>query len=585
MPKRLGAWALALLVALAAAPSAAATGSFLDPGARWFTLQWRDGPLPARGGYGRLRPLPDGSILFVHDGPGPNLWRLRPDGRAEKLAWAGEAAGLTTEGTGTALILPPDGTAVVRLDLAARSRTVVAGLAGIPGVGRETFQFGAALAVFGDDSIAVSDFSHVWRISRDRAIAPLPFELPVDALAPMSDGSVAVLARNRTLFRMRPDGTHSRLVGHVLGIGTAPDGRLVLLTGDATRKRLAVLDALGHVTTYRSDASAVPGDGDGALLQQTRWPRVRSITVATDGSLVIATGDGRLRALVPRDSHRPRIAIDPRSYASFRTGRVDYLAGVPGAVALEVRANGRTADRAGDRTNGGLGQLRVAPPSHGRYRLRLRLTTATAVTDARWVFDARRTLPIPEALRAVTGRYEAPENDERSYFTHIGSCLARGRTVRCRVMRLSSREEGRHTTDVPAGWARAVLRVDGTILSSYTPPATLPKPPTLKVSAPARPRRLRARVTSSRAGRVTMTAYAFSSGARGLVKFRSIEATLRAGRAWDARLKSSRRQAARLRRWLAQHRTVDAWVTATVVHSTRRGPVTVTRQVETSILG
>jgi hypothetical protein len=585
MRRTLGAWALAALVALSATPNAALAGSFLDPGARWFTVQWRDGPLPVHGGYGGLRPLPDGSVLFLRRGSGANLARLRPDGRGERLTWPGEVAGLTTERAGTALVVPAGATTVDRLDLAARTRSTVADLA-LVGVAGRAFEFGAALAAFGDGSIAVSDHSRIWRITADREIETLPFELPVDALMPMGDGSVAVLARNRALFRMRPDGTHPTLSDHVVGIGIVPDGRLVLLRGSAARKRLTLMDTLGRATTYRSDPSGVLGDGDGARLRQTPWPRVRSITVAADGTLLMATADDRLRALVPPASPRPRIAIDPRTYATFRTGHVRYLAAVPGTVTLEVRRSGRTVDRARGSTQGGIGGLRVAPPSHGRYRLRLRLRTATAVTEARWTFDARRALPIGEATPVIVQRYEAPERGDAGFGTRIGPCRAAGRTVACRLMRFSTSEDGMSTKDVPAGWARAVLRVDGTILTRYRSPASLPNAPVITLTVPASASTgSRARLISSLSGQATLRGVVGANGVPRTVALGPLERALDGGRPWSTRLQPSRRGAATIRRWLAEGRTVTAHVFATIVRPTRWGPVTVTRAVDRPIGG
>ncbi len=364
--------ALVAMAVVAVAPAGARAGSFLDRDARVFTLQWPDGPLPVDlvQGVRSLCALPGGAVLFAQDMRGPNLWRLRLDGRAGRPAWAGPVWGLTTEPGGTPLAVGGTGATVQRLDLVARRAVTVGDL--------PATRAARWIAALDDGSIAVSDGAGLWRLAPGGSPAALPHRGLVRGLAPLTGGALAVLDDRGVITRLAPDGARRRLVTHARGaLASLGDGRLVTVTTDAAGRRAALTVVGERGVAVRYGGIPLPRSADGATLRRMRWPPTRAMVVASDGSLVFATRDDRIRALVPRDSPRPRVAIN----GLFGGGRVGYFAGAPGVLTLDVLRENRTVARVTRRTRRGRGALRLA--LHGAYDLVLRLRTATAVTEAR----------------------------------------------------------------------------------------------------------------------------------------------------------------------------------------------------------
>src|SRR4051794_23386597 len=148
---------LGACVVLMAAPAAARAGSFLDPDARLFTLHWPHGP---SADPGRLRALPDGSVIFaspISEDVAAALWRLRLDGRIERLAWAGPTVGDAVDRRGNLVLIRPGSTVIERLDLRTRRRSIIADLARAGGSTRPHFSQAALLAGLDDGAVVVSD--------------------------------------------------------------------------------------------------------------------------------------------------------------------------------------------------------------------------------------------------------------------------------------------------------------------------------------------------------------------------------------------------------------------------------------------
>jgi hypothetical protein len=412
----------------------------------------------------------------------------------------------------------------------------------------------------------------------------------------MPANAVAVLDDDGNVVRLAADGSLRRLATGAIGLGAAMDGSLLVstsLTPGSPDAQLAVIDPAGVTTSYPRVASATLGNGDGVGLREAAWPQVVSITGAADGSVLVATSDHRLRALVPADSPRARIAIAQGTYASFEAGRIAYWSGVPGALALELRTHGKTVARFSGSTVGGEGELAFAPQPPSRYDVRLRLRTATAVTEARAVVDTRTVLPVLDARKTLLRTVGGAGDDAGGAGSDLGRCgPSEPRTVSCTVNHFEYSSniydggDDSRSEDVPIGIARAVLRIDGAVLTDFQPLATPPLAPSLRFALPARQRTpIRARVASTQPVRAKVYASVRASGVRKQLTVEALARELEAGEPWDARLAPSGRQAATIRTWLAQHRRVIARVQVRIVGATPWGPATVWESKGSRIVG
>jgi hypothetical protein len=347
-------------------PRPARGATWLDPDARGFTLQWRDGPAPGAPtrDAGRLRPLPDGSVIFASDlldpTARPRLWRLRLDGRIGSMAWAGVPLAHAAEARGTVLLIRRGETTIERLRLSPRRRTVVADLAAAPGF--RDFGEAPALAALADGSIAVATLNGAWRVVPGRPITQFPRQLAgAPALLVLAGGALAAVLSDGSLATVSAGGAFRGLDVRTVGaVAATGDGRLLTTTADPLvpgRVALTVIDPLG--ATVRLPSAPVTGrpGGDGGTLAETPWQPPRSMAVAADGSFMLLTSGDRLRAAVPADRPRPRVALDPATRATLRHGRVGYRAGAAGRLALELRSGGALITRASGRTSGGAGEL------------------------------------------------------------------------------------------------------------------------------------------------------------------------------------------------------------------------------------
>jgi hypothetical protein len=581
------------VVALLVAPSASQAGSFLDPDARMFTLQWRDGPLSVKlnDHSGRVRAMPDGSVLFTVGDSRPNLWQLGLDGALSRIGWAGTVVALATEPDGGVLIVRRGRTVVERLQLESHRRTVVADLAAAPGYSRAALRWGASMIVLDDGSIVVAIRERIWRIAPGGATVRVPLRLMVDALAPLEGGSFAVLTGS-SVVRVDGDGATRPWVADA-AVGTplaaTGDGGLALATTSLqSGVALTVVDALGRATRYERAGTAL-GSGDGVPLPGLPWSVPRSMTITTDGSLAMMTQGNKLRAVIPPDSPRPRLAISQTTYEAFSQGRVHYLAGDAGWLELELRRDGKTIARASGSTTGGHGEISLpSAPAPGTYDLRLRLVTATAITEARAHLDTRVMLPLSEARRAVgTQRTGDAGDDAGGAGTSVGNCQRlEARTVQCLIMSFewySNTYDGgnvTHSSEVPAGFARARLRNDGSVLTDFEPVTPTRAAPTLRLEVPRRQHvgadpRIRAQVSTPDRVSATVSARVMVSGLRRQRVVHPISHRLGGREPWNARLRLGP-YAKAVRRWLRSGRHITAFVEATLTVDAGPGPASVT---------
>ena len=571
------------LIAMATGAGAASAGSFADPDARVFTLVWKtpghDGPERLAG---KLRALPDGSVLFVRGSARPMLWRLYPDGRLERLGWAGRVLALAVDHDGAPLIVRARRTAIERLDLAARTRSEVADVARAPGFSPGGFVAGAFLAVLADRTVVVSDGERVWRFTADRRFERLTGAYPVGGMVALPDGSYVVL-QGEALTSYVPGRAGRSLAPDFEfagGLTALPDGGLATTARtvlDGRRPTLALVRPDGAVSRFDWSDAATLGRGDGLPLARVPWPTPASMALAADGSLLYSVGS-QIRAVVPADSSRPRVAISQSTYQALSEGRVDFFAGTPGTVTLEVLRDGAVVQRAHATATAGDNSLRLRaalPPR--RYDLRLRLSTPVATVEARAHVDLRARVPTAEATRAIAPTLGSDGDDAGGAGSELERCehLA-PLLVSCVVdeFEWGSNEYDDHETfryasrSAPVATASGELLRDGRIRTAEQPLAGARSAPELRFALRQRQRlarALRGRVVTEERARAKLSAVVDARrGDRSVASFRvrrSLTRTLSAGRAWRARLRLSPREVRVVRRWLAAGRRVIARVT------------------------
>lgn len=559
-----GSLAGCLVAALLWSVAPAQATSFTDPAARVFSLS---SGTPALGpDIGRLRALPNGDVLFVADldddlGAG-TLHRLGLDGRIERLAWAGRLTGLAVDRSGTVLVVRRGHTTIEHLDLTTRRRRALIDLvrAGVP---RRAVIHGVAFAALGRGRFAVIDGTEVIQVAPETRARRTALKRVVFALAPMSDGAYTAIVDGGLLVRIEPEGRRHVLARDAAGgLATMPDGRVVA----GMRSGIAIVDDHGRIERlpWSIASSAVPVEGQPA--SATPWQPPRSMTVAADGSLILAVESG-LRGLVPSGSPRPRVGIV--SVAELVTdGRISYVAAPRGTVKLEVFRDGTpVASTVGPSL--GTGELRLsAPLAQDLYEVRLRYTggAAQAVTSGR--AGIRTTLTRNELIGALaSGDMDLVDRVQLYDCTQptpaSGECLI-AMTV---TAPWSEGPDSVIRTETP--WGRGLVNVgpDGLINVQISEFGLRDAAPTLRTELlRTRPfdRALRAPIVSALNAHATVEVFV---GPREdvSIRLRTVAQALDARERWTPSWSLSVKQRATVEAWLDDGHRVYAWIRVTLV--------------------
>lgn len=297
------------------------------------------------------------------------------------VAVAGRVGAVEVEPAGTALVFRPGRAGLERLQLDARRRSTVADLRRAPGFGRRAPSTLSAIAALDDGAIAVAAGHDIWRL---RAGGSRRLTLPRDVarLVRLPGGAFGALLTSGNLLVVERDGAPRMIASGVTGGFTVTsDGRMVGTTEVEGRPALTLIGRDGTRARQEWDATGLLGGGEGVALRGLPWRGIVSAAVATDDSLLFATRESRIRAVVPADSQRPRVAITQPTFDSARSGRIGYYAGVPGRLALDVQPGARrvadpprlaraAADRRGSAGACGDGLQRRRRRRRGRLRAR-----------------------------------------------------------------------------------------------------------------------------------------------------------------------------------------------------------------------
>lgn len=339
---------------------------------------------------GAVEATPDKGFLL---GDGNRVRRITPDGRIATVAGNGSntfsgdggpavQAGLEARGDIAALpdggFLVIDGDRVRRVDSAGIITTVAGtGRSGFSGdggpasrarlaIGSNATNYAGGLAALPDGGFLVADDGN----HRVREVDPggLIHTVAGDGRQGKSgDGGPATRARLTAPLGLLAGADGSWLVGDVNGTirRVAPDGTIRTVVG-ASR-----------------DAPMLTGHGVGIFngegLAATHAAVVAvDLARASDGSLLIANGHGRVIAITGPQSSLPAVAITA-THVSARRLSVEFIATRSGRAHLAVTrggAPGRDVDAAVDRGRARLG-VRV-PARPGVYRVELTVRGATA---------------------------------------------------------------------------------------------------------------------------------------------------------------------------------------------------------------
>lgn len=489
--------AVAVLALVALWGPSAWASDFADPDARVFTL--------APGArVTAIAPMSDGSVVYALDGefvrPGQRtpgrLMRLSSAGALRELRASGAHA-LAAESQGSLLVVPepeigkPSVRTIERVDPQTGATTV---LATLPLHGTNTGRsFIEAITALDDGVVIASTWDGFFAIYPDGSVRRIPLKggaVEQGELVAVSGGRFAWRSGSGRLVIADTAGRWRSLVKVSGPIAASGDGGVLAVAPvkGARSGSARVVVRVGDDATItprvapRRRPPGVLGNGDGLPLLQGVLPATSSegaIAVASDGSLLFADlsyerdrSEG-LRAVVPADSARPRIALSQAAYSGFDRGRVGYLAGTPGTVSVEVLRRGNSVLHAQQHTSAaGEGELSLPGlPLPAGYEVRLRLTTDAGEADVRAPVDTRRVLPVAEAREVLRGEFEITDGDEGGvYGIVIGACHRPApRVVRCLLNDFDLGVEfepgplhGRWwQIQRPIEWATAILRRDG----------------------------------------------------------------------------------------------------------------------------
>lgn len=447
--------------------------------------------------------VPGGDVLVVRptgddQSESSRLWRLTLNGRFEQIGLLPvEVSDFVPESASRMLVIPYESRRVERYDIVTGQGSVVADLSAIglePGFEGPPL---TELVVLDDGSIVVSDGNGVWVIHGNevRAVVRPADDVAVESLTPWAGGAFAYVSDaypTNTVVRIGDDRRRRTLAryGPFTGVTLAPAGDAVVAVVTKPIARLSNTSVLGPVASrtqilriamrsvrrlvaQRIDAP-VYGNGDG--YGPTGFMGASRALIGGDGSLLFWEGDNtygvdnQLRALIPQQSPRLRLALRPTTWRSFRRGLVHYSASAAGELDLRVRdARRKLITRMSTRTSAGAGTLRLRHPlPRGDYDVRLTLRTsqggrATATAN----ITTRTLLSMRLARKALERDYSQSEGDGGGAGGQEVSdrCVRRdSRRIDCRLIvfdsqRIGDREETTRRTC--RGWAIARLRLDG----------------------------------------------------------------------------------------------------------------------------
>jgi hypothetical protein len=538
---------LAARLGLALVPLTAHTATFADPGARVVTLD--------RGHVTAVAALPGGDVVFAVGG---RIERLTADGHRFRVRADGADA-LAAESEQTVLRVPESGRGIERVDVRTGALTPLPALPANPEID--------ALTVLADGTVIAATFERPFAIAPGGQVTTLEGGSIVTELAPLGTRFV-FLGTDGLAVQALTGAPQTLAAGPLSGpLAASGDGAVLALaylqpTVDQREDEPArgkcsrfappsCTDWSGSysltVTRVGADGTQTPmlalparpasatGDGDGLALFSEPFlsEETGRLALADDGSLVFTDISGHLRALVPPDSPRPRIAL-----TGFGAG-VHYAASAPGTVSVTVR--GRKDFQASG--SGGEVRLPSAPPP-GRYVVRLRLTTLTGGTaETVQRVDTRPVLPLRDARSALHTAYEDSHGDEGGGDrTQLGDCARRSaREVRCGLLyqEIIQQFDGPHEGSydiygIPAASVTARLLADGIhtrsrlLAHGYDPPKHC-----LRATARGLTMRIRARCTV----RVRVAAHLRWHGGRATP---AVTRRLHRGESWTAVLRVPR---------------------------------------------
>ena len=485
--------ALAVLLALAVGSPAARAASFADADARVFTLV-PDGTVSA------VAALSSGDVVYSLRGEGSapgRLMRMSTGGVVREVRADG-AYLLSPESSHTVLRVReprPGHPSVHRVERVDVITGAITKLPELPGDWSGDFGMSDidAITVLDGGIVVAATSQGVYAITpkRARRVAQWMYGgIQPGGLAPLLGRRFAYVQSGSLRAGDLSGKKWPLAAGPTVGAITASGDGGVLATfaqqqGDADGRHLSMVRVGedGTVTQLLEPADRpfdALGNGDGLALFQDELPlggggfQSGGLAVASDGTLLLGDdpGYGRrghgLRAVVPPDSPRPRIALTQDAFTTFADGRIRFTA-TPGTVTVAGQVGAtQVFDGRGDAQ---LGEVRIDPlPAPGRYALRLRLTTPSGGAETLAYIDTRPLLPTNEARSALTSAYAYSDGDEGGSFgTELGKCHRDGpRTVRCLLLSFvhsyafDGPELGRRSHfQTPAAWVVATLLNDG----------------------------------------------------------------------------------------------------------------------------
>ena len=421
------------------------------------------------------------------------------------------------------------------------------------------------MAALDDGAIVVSDGTRMYRVTRS-ASRRIRLRQTVNSVAPLRHGAFAAVLGSGELVRFGRDGGRRRLARHASPALAAFEGGDRVVT--VIEKAPAVVDERGVVKRHPWGS----GSEDGHVAPETSWAEPFSMAVASDGALVMALGGGRLRALVPANSPRARLALLTPSEL-LASGRIGFAGPPNGTVRLEVLRDGSPVADA--QASARAGDFRLpAPLPPDLYDVRLNLRDTGAESQAR--IGLRTTVTLNEAHGVLT----SSDGDEfGSAGSRADNCRQLGPAlVECLVFDWSSDHDGTgnyQRREVPWGTARVTVDAAGQLRSEGLFDGPPPQGPRIFwPNTQAGAARVRLVLASSLAARATVKLSISQADDGGGFNLQAVTRAVAADQSWALTVLASARQASRVRAWLARGLRVVARVEVTLTTELATGPAT-----------